>query len=177
QAFDHNATYSTAAYPAPPASGEKGIQWASYGLPYRGQPSILYKVPFTIGDTATTATTDAYVGYGDPEGKDGAVRPPDSTITTDTPGSGAARLSLVSDNGLMYRVLVDARPELDYALPGAPERVETVAVTPTALTLRFVAPGDDGQIGNVSGYEIRYLANRELTEDTFEQGLPIATNV
>src|SRR5690606_1645518 len=67
--------------------------------------------------------------------------------------------------------------EFDYALPGAPEGVETVAVTPTALTLRFVAPGDDGQIGNVSGYEIRYLANRELTEDTFEQGLPIATTV
>ncbi len=177
QAFDHNATYSKVVYPAPPAAGEKGIQWASYGLPYRGQPSVVYKVPFTIGTTTTTATTDTYAGYGDPEGKDGAVRPPDSTITTDTPGSGGARLSLVSDSGLMYRVLVEARPEFDYALPGAPEGVETVAIAPTSVTLRFVAPGDDGLIGSVAGYEIRYVANGDLTEDTFEQGLPIATNV
>ncbi|HEU4613151.1 MAG TPA: CFI-box-CTERM domain-containing protein [Kofleriaceae bacterium] len=175
QAFDHNATYSTTAYPSPPASGEKGIQWASYGLPYRGQPSIVYKVPFTIGTTTSIASTVDYAGYGDPDGKDGALRPPDATITTDTPGSGASRLQLVSENGTTYRVLVTARPEFDYALPGAPDHAEVVDVLPTSATLRFIAPGDDGLVGKVSGYEIRYLANRELTTDNFGEGIAIAT--
>ena len=55
QAFDHNETYSTAAYPAPPATGEQSISWSSYGLPYRGQPSIVYRVPFTMGVDALLA--------------------------------------------------------------------------------------------------------------------------
>jgi hypothetical protein len=177
QAFDHNATYSTTAYPAPAATGDKAISWAGYGLPYRGQPSIIYKVPFTIGDTLSTATTTTYAGYGDPEGKDGALRPPDATITTDTPGSGASRLSLVSEDGAMYRVLVSARPELDYALPGTPENVSLVDVTASSATLRFTAPGDDDQVGKVSGYEIRYLANRELTAENFAEGSAIAANI
>jgi hypothetical protein len=175
QAFDHNATYSTTAYPSPPSTGEKAIQWASYGLPYRGQPSIVYKVPFTIGTTTSIASTADYAGYGDPDGKDGALRPPDATITTDTPGSGASRLQLVSEDGTTYRVLVTARPEFDYALPGAPDRAEVVDVTPTSATLRFIAPGDDGLVGKVSGYEIRYLANRELTADNFAEGIALAT--
>jgi hypothetical protein len=177
QAFDHNATYSTAAYPAPPATGEHGISWAGYGLPYRGQPSIVYKVPFTIGHTMTTNTTADYVGYGDPSGASGALHPPDATITTDTPGSGASRLQLVSDGPLMYRVLVNARPEFDYALPGDPDRLEIVDVTPGSATLRFIAPGDDGQVGKVSGYEVRYLANRELTADNFADAMPLATTI
>ncbi|HEY5947247.1 MAG TPA: fibronectin type III domain-containing protein, partial [Kofleriaceae bacterium] len=175
QAFDHNATYSTAAYPAPPGSGEQSIAWASYGLPYRGQPSIVYSVPFTISPTATTAITTDYVGYGDPNGKDGALRPPDSTITVDKPGSGGSRLQLVSEDGKLYRVLVNARPEFDYAIPGTPENIEVTDVTPTSAALRFIAPGDDGQVGRVAGYEIRYLANRELTTDNFADGMPFAT--
>jgi hypothetical protein len=177
QAFDHNATYSTTAYPAPPGTGEQSIMWSGYGLPYRGQPSIVYKVPFSIGTTLYTATTTEYAGYGDPDGKDGGLRAPDATITTDTPGSGAARLQLVSEDGTMYRVRVEARPELDYALPGAPERLEIVDVQPTTATLRFVAPGDDGQVGRVSGYEVRYLANHEMTPETFATGTVLATTL
>ena len=177
QAFDHNATYSTGAYPAPPPSGPKGISWAGYGLPYRGQPSILYKVPFTIGTEMTTAVTTSYEGYGDPEGRDGTIRPPDDTITTDTPGSGASRLQLVSEDGTMYRVLVNARPEIDYALPGTPEQPQAIDITPTGATLRFIAPGDDGLVGKVSGYELRYFANRELTAETFAEGMPLSTTV
>jgi hypothetical protein len=174
QAFDHNATYSTSAYPSPPAAGPYGISWASYGLPYRGQPSIVYRVVFTIGTTMTTSTTSEYAGYGDPAGQDGTLRPPDATITTDTPGSGGSRLQLVSEDGRMYRVLVNARPEFDYALPGAPEALELVDVHPTGATLRFIAPGDDGQVGKVTGYEIRYLANQEMTEESFAQGMLFA---
>ena len=177
QAFDHNATYSTDAYPSPTGTGDQSINWSSYGLPYRGQPSIIYKAPFVIGDTMSTGTTMTYEGYGDPTGADGAIRPPDSTITTDTPGSGASRLQLVSEDGLMYRLYVNARPELDFALPSTPEHLEVVSVKSTAATLRFVAPGDDGQLGKVSGYEIRYLANTPLTEANFQDGLALAAAV
>jgi len=177
QAFDHNATYSVAAYPSPPATGEKKIQWASYGMPYRGQPSVVYRVPFTIGSTTTSSTTAGYEGYGDPEGHDGALRPPDATITTDTPGSGASRLQLVSDGGLMYRVQVVTRPEYDYARPSQPEALSAIRADTTTATLRFMAPGDDDTIGRVSGYEIRTLADRELTADNFEQGSLVLSTV
>ncbi len=176
QAFDHNATYSATAYPPPAGSGPKGISWADYGLPYRGQPSIVYKVPFSIGTTTSTASTVDYVGYGDPLGVDGNLRPPDATITTDTPGSGIARLQLVSEGASMYRVLVTARPEFDYALPGTPERAEALTIGTTTATLRFIAPGDDGLVGKVSGYEVRYAVNRPLTEDNFADA-PIATTM
>jgi hypothetical protein len=177
QAFDHNATYSTTAYPSPPGTGPKGISWSDYGLPYRGQPSIVYKVPFTIGTTLTTSSTVDYVGYGDPLGVDGNLRPPDATITTDTPGSGLGRLQLVSEDGDMYRVRVTARPEFDYAIPGAPDRAEALAVGTTTATLRFIAPGDDGLVGTVSGYEVRYTVNRPLTADNFADASPTTTIV
>jgi hypothetical protein len=176
QAFDHNATYSTTAYPAPAATGEQSISWSSYGLPYRGQPSIVYRVPFTIGSTLTTAMTADYAGYGDPSGKDGDLRAPDATITTTTPGSGAARLQLMSQDGTMHRVLVNTRPEFDYAVPGEVRQPEIVDVTPTGATIRFIAPGDDGELGRVTGYEIRYLA-REMTADNFGTGMLLPTTV
>ncbi|NVB81285.1 MAG: fibronectin type III domain-containing protein [Kofleriaceae bacterium] len=177
QAFDHNATYSTTTYPAPSGTGPKAISWSDYGMPYRGQPSIVYKVPFTIGMTSTTASTVDYAGYGDPLGIDGNLRAPDATITTDTPGSGLGRLQLVSEGANMYRVLVTSRPEFDYALPGTPESAEPVSIGPTAATLRFIAPGDDGLVGSVSGYEVRYVVNRSLTAENFDDAplAPIAT--
>ena len=177
QAFDHNDTYSVAAYPPPPAIGDKKIQWATYGLPFRGQPSVVYKVPFTIGSTTTSSQTASYEGYGDPEGLDGALRPPDATITVDTPGSGASRLQLVSDGGLMYRVQVITRPEYDYARPSQPQALSAIDTDTTTATLRFMAPGDDDTVGTVSGYEVRYMADRELTADNFSDGSLVLSTV
>ena len=102
-------------YPAP-----SDITFGDYGLPYRGQPSIVYRVPFTVATTPTTASSATYFGYGDPDGVDGNVRPPDPTITIDTPGSGASRLELVSDGGDMYRVRVSVDPNQSGAPPPAP---------------------------------------------------------
>src|SRR4051812_41012477 len=102
---DMNATYNPTSYPAP-----TGITFASWGLPYRGQPSIVYRLPFTISATATTASTATYFGYGSPDGTDGDVHMPDATITIDTPGSGASRLQLVSEGGDMYRIKISIDP-------------------------------------------------------------------
>ena len=170
--FDHNQTYSVAAYPAP-----TGIPWSEYGLPYRGQPSVVYKVPFHIGTDATTSVTASYAGYGDPQGIDGNLRAPDATITTDTAGSGAGRLLLSVDGADTFRVRVVARPEADAVDPSAVGDLHQVEATPTTALVSFTAPGDDGSIGKVSGYEIRYRAGAPITEANFLDSMAIATSI
>src|SRR5207247_11361653 len=108
--FDVNATYNSTTYPPP-----SGIPWMTYGLPYRGQPSIVYSAQIALGAAQASATSLDYIGYGDPDGNDRAIRPPDSTITTDTPGSGASRLEIISDGSSLYRLKVSATTELDPA--------------------------------------------------------------
>jgi len=160
---DFNATYSASAYP-PPA----GISYGDYGVPYRGQPSVVYRVPFTISDIETVATTDAYVGYGDPAGA-GTLHPPDATITTGTPNSGASRLLLTSKEGLTYRIRVDARPEPDTIAPASPGVMVVSDAASSSVALSFLAPGDDGVIGTVQGYDIRYLVGEvPITDASFD---------
>ena len=170
--FDHNQTYSTSAYPAP-----VGIPWSEYGLPYRGQPSVIYKVPFSVGVDPSRSLTQSYAGYGDPDGIDGSIRTPDATITTDQPGSGASRLQLRVDGNETFRVRVVARPELDATDPGAPSDLHQVTVTETTALVSFTAPGDDGGNGRVTGYEIRYRAGEPITEANFDSSSAITTSV
>lgn len=170
--FDHNSFYSVAKYPAPPLTA-----WSEYGEPFRGQPSVVYKVPFAISDTGTVATTDAYVGYGAVNGEDGNLRDPDNTISTTTPGSGAARLSLTSKDGSMYRVRVNARPEFDAASPGTPSEATVVDVTAKSASIAFVAPGDDGNLGKVTSYEIRIRAGEPVTEANFATSMPVPVSL
>jgi hypothetical protein len=169
---DFNATYSTTAYPSPP-----NIAWAEYGVPYRGQPSVVYRVPFTIAATKTTASATDYIGYGDPAGADGAIRPPDATITIDTPGSGASRLQLVSDGAEMYRVRVVVSPYVPTDVPGAPDQVASSKITSAGSTVTFVAPGVGPQGLRVTGYEIRIRANEPITEANFADSMPITVKV
>jgi len=160
--FDMNATYNATSYPSP-----SGIPWSMYGEAYRGQPSVVYKLPFTLGASQTTAQTATIIGYGDPDGIDGTIRSPDATITTDTPGSGAGRLALVSGDGSPYRVKLMARQELDPGPPAAPGELAVETVTSNSGTLRFAAPGDDGLTGPVRGYEVRFRVGEPITDDNF----------
>lgn len=161
--FDMNSTYNETVYPAP-----SPIPWDDYGLPYRGQPSVIYRVPFTVGvgDVTSTATTATYAGYGDPDGLDGAIRAPDSTIS-DAPGSGAGRLALVADGGDPFRVRVVARAELDETAPAEPRDPGITELSSTRAVVAFTAPGDDGLTGRVQSYEIRYRVREPITEDNF----------
>jgi hypothetical protein len=170
--FDFNATYNPTRFPSP-----TGIQWSDYGKPYRGQPSVLYSVPFSITTTESINTTKQYVGYGDPTGASGTMNAAvfDGTITTDTPGTGASRLDILA--GADYRVMVDARPEFDDVAPGMPSHMQEQAVTNQTLTVAFTAPGDDGTVGKVTGYEIRVRANDEMTAANFAQSTIVTTNV
>ena len=171
--FDFNATYNATTYPGP-----ADIGWSGYGVPYRGQPSIVYRVPFTIGSSPNiSAATTTYAGYGDPTGADGDVRPPDATITDTTPGTGAARLELVADGGAMYRVRVVTKATDAAALPGAPAQLQPVAVETTSLTLSFVEPGIGTTGAAVTGYDLRIRASEPITADNFADSMPVTARV
>jgi hypothetical protein len=157
------------AFPEP-----ENIPWNEYGEPYRGQPSVVYKVPFQIASEVTIATTLEYVGYSDPTGADGNVHAPDGTITTGVPGSGAERLAVRIDaQDRPYRVRVQARPELDFVDPARPNNPAVNTLTTSSAIVEFVAPGDDGLAGKVRGYEIRYVQGDALDEDTFASAIEL----
>jgi hypothetical protein len=132
-------------------------------------------VPITIAETPTRATTDTYAGYGDPTGDTGDLRPPDATITTNTPGSGASRFELVSDSATseMYRLRVRVTPELDAVAPAELAGMEATDVTSSSATLAFTASGDDGMMGNLAGYEIRMRVGSPITEENFATSSPV----
>lgn len=157
--WDQNAFYD---YPAP-----VGIPFDYYGLPARGQPSVVYKVEFTLSNGETNASSLEYVGYGDPEGLDGDIREPDMTITTEVPGSGASRLLLTSDGADMFRVRVRAEPTADDLAPAAASSFEAIEVHADRVIASFVSPGDDAMSGRVAGYEVKMMAGTPLTEDNF----------
>lgn len=172
QTYDFNATYNQVTYPSP-----IGIAWAEYGQAWRGQPSVVYRVPITVGESETRGTTDSYVGYGDPNGLAGTLHPPDATITTDTPGSGGSRMQLVSEGSELYRVRVRTRPELDLTPPSNVTEVTPVAVGSRSLTLSWFPAGDDGTTGMAAGYEVRVRAGSSITEANFLDSMPVSTRV
>jgi hypothetical protein len=167
--FDMNGTYNPTVYPPPE------VAYSEYGEPYRGQPSVLYRMPFRIEDGETSATTTDYVGYGDPDGVDGDVRAPDPSITVTVPGSGAARLQLLANAGAPYRIRLLARPQDDSAAPTSPGEPQVLPRATTA-TVAFVAPGDDGTAGKAKRYEVRYAVGT-LDDTTFATGSLVSTPV
>lgn len=171
--FDQNQSFD---YPAP-----VGIPWSEYGLPYRGQPSVVYRVPFTIGPDNSVASTAEYAGYGDPdeiEGIDGNLRPPDDTmITTGVDGSGASRLLLTADGAELYRVRVSSRPTFDVTNPGVLEDMRVVEAHATSVIASFVAPSDDLADEQVTGYEVRYMVGDSLTEENFADATVAAVTI
>jgi hypothetical protein len=170
--YDFNMTYNTMTYPAP-----TGIPWADYGKPWRGQPSVVYRVPIAITMSESSASTTDYVGYGDPSGATGTLHPPDATITTDTPGSGASRMQLVSDGGTMYRVRVRTKTDFDSTAPASVGVMSVADLGSTNAKLAFSASGDDGMVGKVTGYEVRYRVGTPITAENFAESTALTTTV
>jgi hypothetical protein len=168
--FDQNADYD---YPSP-----TGIPWSEYGEAYRGQPSVVFKTPFHVGgeDESVSSILD-YVGYGDPDGIDGDIRPPDATITSDVAGSGAGRLLITVDGSEMFRFRVRARSSSDEIAPGGAGQFESLDATTSSVDLRFLAPGDDDQTGTVNFYELRYIAGEEISEANWERAIVASSQI
>lgn len=167
--YDFNASYNSTNYPSP-----QMIPFSDYGVAYRGQPSIVYRVPFTVAANEDVEVTQSYAGYGDPTGTTGTLNPPDATITTDTPASGASRFEPLP--GTSNVVSVDVRPIVDSAPPAAVSAMKTANVTGVSAAVTFVAPTDIGGAG-VAGYEVRVRANEPITDDNFESSLPVTATI
>jgi len=116
---DHAPGWDPSIYPTPRQPSGRWDSWAiGYGYPYRGQPSIVYRLPIVISQAGGEWSTAVPAGYGDLHGLDGEIRAMDGTIRDDPaghPGSGADRLRMRPDGTRLRVVLpetnVCARPD------------------------------------------------------------------
>jgi hypothetical protein len=152
-----------------------------------GQPSIVYAVPFTVGDALDIETSSSYAGYGDWDGATGTMHAADSTIS-DTPGSGAGRFLDVTDDQGTWRIKVTARPDCDMVTPTdggmpmdgggpvcvPPDPPQGLTLTPhsTEVDVAFASASTGTPTAR---FDIRYSYG-ELTDANFATGIP-ATNV
>ena len=121
-----------------------------YGSPHRGQPSVVWQVPITVGEEPQTQDSSEYVGYGAPDGLDGELYPPDETITTDLEGSGAGRLTMVGG----YQVRVNYAPEAECTTPMPVTSVQFVESTFKSVDLELTMPSEGNNSATI--YEIVY---------------------
>jgi len=105
---DYNPNWNDVRFPTP-ILGDRWDYWAqNYGYPYRGQPSVVYAVPFTLDGSGGRYDTNEPVGYGDIHGADGELHDMDGSITDDpttAPGSGADRLRAMGDSRFRVNVV------------------------------------------------------------------------
>jgi hypothetical protein len=184
---DYNGTFNADTFPTPCAPFDNCMvpywdSWAvEYGYAYRGQPSVVFAVPFTIGAAATFSTVRP-VGFGSVDGTDGdpgAMHDMNGTITDDptgAPGSGADRLLM--NASFSSRLEVEVRPCISQTAPGAPTElvVEPVADPKHShewAHLRFRAPAD--AVAGISRYEVRTSSDQAIIAGdatSFIRGLP-----
>lgn len=154
QEYDTNATFHPDAFQDP--------QLPDYGMQTVGQPSVVWRIPITIGEDEGEATAKDYFGYGSPTGADGNINTPDpSKITVNVPGSGAERLAMI---GNTHRVRVSYNPAAPCEAPAAVTGLEMVSNTFDQIDLHFT--GSD----QATSYEVRYMHGAGEME-TLEQFL------
>ena len=179
---DYNTRYDEKHFPTPTTPSSSWDSWAvSYGYPYRGQPSVVYCVPFelqgvgealtgvaeAIGSTSSWDT--ASPGYGVLAGMDGMSNDPVAA-----PGSGADRLH-ANQQGNRFEVLVKPPVSCEGNEPPGAVRSFEVRHFPNQLhshewaELDFAAAGDDA---GVFRYEVRVSTEPMIDDATFMRGLP-----
>ena len=185
---DHNAVFNADRYRTPNLPQNAWDSWAvGFGYPYRGQPSVVFNVPFSLAATGSFSTASA-AGYGDVDGfgaAAGKLNPMDGTIT-DQPGSstgsgsGVDRLRLLAPRD--YRVQVNVRDRefcKDDVRPQTPTAVSVMPHDDSKHThewgrLQFRAPLSDRPIDH---YEVRFSKSTRnpITSDdpsSFARALP-----
>jgi hypothetical protein len=185
---DYNAVWGPSAYPTPrnpdPASGNYREYWdywaTTYGYPYRGQPSVVYRVTFHVGPGSDRRQVAQPAGYGSLHGWGAGadqMQQMDGTITDDpvgAEGSGADRLRLQPEGWRVRVTVIGSDVCEDNAPPGA---IEDVEITPyherrdahRYARLSFRAPVEDLAIAR---YEVRVATHPMEDEESFLLGLP-----
>ncbi len=156
--FDTNATYD--------AMNAPSLDFDTFGtVGNLGQPSVVYRVPFSVGAAGVTGggAAPAMFGYGDVTGATGAIAPPDATITS-APGSGEGRLATTTgpDGAGRVHVSFTSCAPVDCATEGAPPTVPisvvmgALAPTDASVQIEQVRNGMSGEDrAPVTSYEIR----------------------
>jgi hypothetical protein len=172
---DYNETWNDASLPTPLGPSGAWDRYATgYGYPYRGQPSVVYRVPVDLRGSGDATATVPH-GYGPIDGIDGAMRPMDATITDDpvtAPGSGADRLG-VRATGERVRVRVSV---CDRSL-APPGEIVGLTVLPhddrsrshQHARVSFVAPASERPIAR---YELRVARAPIVDEPSLLAGVP-----
>ena len=170
--FDTNANYA--------APNAPSLDFDVFGTAGNlGQPSVVYRVPFTLdaGAASFTAAATGLFGYGDWTGQTAAIFPPDGSIGS-SPGSGEGRLATSDGAGGAGRVhlaisacgLVDCSSEQ----PPLPVPIEVVAgeVTPRSAVIR-IRQVADGQ-GPVLRYDVRSTLEDQDAPEPAPETIPAA---
>lgn len=106
---DYNEFYDAERYPTPLSS--HWDFWAqTFGYPYRGQPSVVFRQAFSLQAMSAKSAggTSIPVGYGSVHGQLQAMTLMDGSISdnpSERPGSGADRLRLVDGQRFVVNVL------------------------------------------------------------------------
>lgn len=182
---DWNEDWGPDTYPTPsndPAMGTLWDYWAeNFGYPFRGQPSVLYRVEIEVTDGIATASAAMPVGYGSLSGQGpdgGEVTPLDDSMTNDprgTPGSGVDRLHAGEDGARVRLSSIGATACQDDAPPDAPGELVVSAWTGDYRDahrfahLSFTASGDD--VG-IARYEVRVSSVPITDVPSFLRGVP-----
>ncbi|HEX4354396.1 MAG TPA: CFI-box-CTERM domain-containing protein, partial [Polyangiales bacterium] len=177
---DYNANYNDTSFPTPTTPAIAWDSWATgFGYPYRGQPSVVYCVPFELQATSDAEyTTDVAEGsvaswdtaasvYGALQGMDGMTSDP-----VNAPGSGGDRLKAASD-GSRFKVIVKPPMSCDGNQP--PSSVDALTVSRYAnklraweyATLSFKAASDDTGIFR---YDVRVSTDPMVDDASFMRG-------
>jgi hypothetical protein len=158
------------------------VYYGAYGQDGNiGAPSVLYRVPFSLGDMAAASATTDIAGYGDWSGAAGDVNAPDGSIGT-APGSGAGRLKIIDGPTGPGRVHVETTgcPAFDCtAMPGPEPVAFTVSAEASGTTARLHVHQSNEAGQPVVGYELRasLIASGEAALDpsTFSDWTPAGT--
>ena len=148
--------------------------WDFEGHPFLGQPSVVYKVPFTVGADGWTAVATSFAGYGSWDGSNGDLHSPDDgSITVGIPGTGAGRLLEQNDGIDDYRVklLVGGCPRGDggMSMCGAPQPVTDLklSASPNTIDVAFTTPSAGV---SPNRFSVRYReGDRPITDGDFDQ--------
>ncbi len=164
QQYDFNSAHSYDFTPDP--------MLEDYGIPYQGQPSLVWKLPVAITATASEVLSNAYVGYGAPDGQDGQVRPPDASISLSVPGSGAERLLRTSGNGRTYQLRLVYTPDADCPPPTPVSNLKMADADWAFVDLSLTPTAQESD--TVASYEIRYAEGKNAitNEADFTRAIP-----
>jgi hypothetical protein len=135
---DYAPDWGPSQFPTPRTDRTRPVheQWDGYaedtGYPYRGQPSVVYRLTVDIGSTTTVEAAQP-IGYGSVDGRGsdgGAITSMDGSIMDDAsgaPGSGVDRLHALDPSGARVRLRSEG-PEacMENVRPGPIEGLASV---------------------------------------------------